>query len=497
MTGHTLSIDAGTTLIKAVVFDHSGRTLVVASRQTVLQSTGSGIVEQDMRAVRDAAIEASREAVGRAGGRVDRICITAQGDGAWFVDHGDEPLRPAILWNDARSRNIVDRWISGGILDRAFDINGSQGNLGLPNAIMAHLLESDPSALDRASAVLTCGSWIYLSLTGRQALHVSEASAPWLDIAAGTYSSELLKLYGLSGHSSLLPPVVSSAESVTPLLPSLAEAIGVPAGTPVILAPYDVVATAAGAGSIEPGDAFCIFGTTLCTGVVTADALVKTPQSGLTLLTGQDTSIRAFPSLSGTAVLHWLASILGLGGPSEVTALAAGVAAGSDGVTVWPYLSPAGERNPFLDPDARGVIAGLSTGHTRAHLAKATLEGLSHVVRESLELSGSPTSSLTISGGGAASDQWCSTLADVTQLVTTRASDEQVGAKGALLYGAVATGEFASLADASRHLLGEHTSFTPDSASAELYSVRHADFIESRAALASRWGNWPRSGAGS
>lgn len=487
----TLCIDAGTSLIKAVVFDESGHELVVARRPTVVMSPVGGHAEQDMRAVWAAVVEAVREAAAASPQPIGCVAVTAQGDGAWVVDRRGEPIGPAILWNDARSRTTVDRWVADGTLDRLFAINGALGNMGLPNAILASSLEADPTALDGAAAVLTCGSWLFLALTGHRGLHVSEASAPWLDVSTGTYSTDVLSLSGLASFRALVPPLFSDADVVQPLKRELAEVLDLPPGVPVVLAPYDVVATAAGGGTVEPGAAFCILGTTLCTGIVVAEADTSGRASGLTLrVSNRGPFIRAFPTLAGTGVVDWMASILGLPDAAAVVALAETAPAGAAGLGIWPYLSPAGERAPFLDGDARGVIAGLSFGHGREHLARATVEGLAHVVRDCLEASGASPTELAISGGGSASDLWCSAIADICGVTVIRAADSQIGAKGAMIYAAVATGEFASVQDAAASLVRAADRFDPDAAVRALHDARHVDFLASRAAFGTRWSTW-------
>lgn len=491
MSGATLCIDAGTTLIKAVVFDERGREIAIARRPTLVASPAPGFAEQDMLEVWTAVVESASEAIAASPQTIGRVALTAQGDGAWMIGHDGEPVRTAMLWNDARARRIVDRWESDGTLDRAFAINGSLGNMGLPHAIIRTLLDQDPSALDAVASVVTCGSWLFSKLTGVVGMHVSEASAPWLDIADGAYSPELLELYGLEAHRGLIPPVLSDAAVNQPVLRAVAARLGLAPETPVVLAPYDVVATAAGGGTVGDGAAFCILGTTLCTGIVAPSADTSGAAAGLTLRVSNDGPfVRAYPTLAGTGVIDWMARLLGLADAASVVALAADAPPGSGGLGVWPYFSPAGERAPFLDGDARGVIAGLSFEHSREHLARATVEGLAHVVKDCLDASGVQPSELTVSGGGAASDLWCETIADVTGVPTARTGDSQIGAKGALIHAAVATGDHPSVADAAAALVVSSDRFEPRAGLVELHRARHDDFLASRDAFAKRWSTW-------
>lgn len=490
-SGATLCVDAGTTLIKAVVFDDTGTELVVATRTTAIRSPHPGWSEQDMNEVLEAVIESIAEAADRSPLPVTALAVTAQGDGAWMLDADGRPVGNAPLWNDARALDVIDRWEADGTLTAAFRLNGSLGNLGLPHSILAWIREHDPAALERVAEVTTCGGWLYGALTGTRGLHPSEASAPWLDIASGEISEGLLELYGLGDRRSLVPAVLDDDELTRPLLDDIAERVGLPPGVPLTLAPYDVVTTATGGGSVAVGSAFTILGTTLCTGILIDAPDTTGEPSGLTLLGGTgNATVRAFPTLAGTGVIEWMRELLGLPDAAAFVQLAADAPPGASGVRVWPYFSPAGERAPFLDPDARGVIAGLSFEHTRADLARATVEGLGHVIRDCLEASGAAPSELVLSGGGSASELWCRSIADITGVTTVRVDGTQVGAKGALLYALVAAGRYGSLADAADALVVRSGVFAPDAANRELFDRRHEDFLATRAALASRWSVW-------
>lgn len=491
--GATLAVDAGTSLIKAVVFDERGYEQVVVRRTTAIDSPHPGWAEQDMNEVRDAVWDCVADAARQYGHPIARIAITGQGDGVWMIGHDGAPVRPAVLWNDARAADIVEGWTRDGLIEKAFRVNGSLGNLGLPHAILAWFLAEDPAVLEDVRDVVTCGSWLFESLTGARGLHPSEASAPWLDAATGQYSDELFALYGLRSVRELIPPVLSNDELTQPLLSTAAERIGLDAGIPVTLAPYDVVTTATGGGSIAVGSGFCILGTTLCTGTLVDTVDTSATPTGLTLHGGEGHPItRAFPTLAGTGVIEWVREVLGVEDAAALTELARGSEPGANGVRMWPYLSPAGERMPFLDADARGILGGITFGTGRADIARSTLEGLAHVIRDCLDASGAHVTELVLSGGGSASDLWCQVIADVTGVPTVRVAGTQVGAKGAMLYAAVAAGEYEDLLSASESLVQRQETFTPNASTRDLFDERHEDFLRTRETLTQRWRGWDR-----
>lgn len=471
-------VDAGTTVIKAVVFDSTGRELAVTRRDTQVQHPRREWAEQDMTEVWDAVVATVREATERVPNPVRLLAVTAQGDGAWLVGGDHQPLRPAILWNDGRAADIVRGWRDDGVLERAYRTNGSLTNAGLPNSILRALGDLDPAT------ALTCGGWLFLKLTGVLGIEKSEASAPWLDIRAGAYDTALTDLYGID--PAVLPPLLT--EQVHPLT---ATELGLPAGTPVVLAPYDIVTTALGTGATSAGKATCILGTTLCTEMLVEAPDTSGEPSGLTLDFGvPGLLMRSFPTLAGTGVLDWLVDLLGLTDHTALTELAAQAPPGADGLRVLPYLSPAGERAPFLDPAASGLVTGLLFGHGRTHLARAVLEGLAHVIRDCLEAAPGRPVELALCGGGAASALWCQLIADITGVPTVSTEDTQVGAKGALVFALTALGDYPDLTAAAAALVRPAARFTPDAEVRDLHDREHAEFLATRELAAGRWAAW-------
>jgi xylulokinase len=504
--GVAVCVDAGTTVIKTVVFDADGRELAVTRRDTAVAHPTRERSEQDMGEVWDAVVGTVREAVERVDRPVRLIALTAQGDGAWLVDAAGRPVRPAVLWNDGRAADVVAGWRSEGVLDEAFRTNASLTNAGLPNAVLRVLDAEEPDVLNRAAAVLTCGGWLLLRLTDVLGIDTSEASAPWLDIRQGAYSDELVALYGLEHRRNLLPPLLHDSDRVHPLSTDAAGQLGIPADTPVVIAPYDIVSTAVGSGATDPGQATSVLGTTLCTETVITQPDTAGEPSGLTLALGRpERLLRAFPTLAGTGVIDWTVALLGLPGPAAVSELAAQAPPGADGLRVLPYLSPAGERAPFLDAAASGLLTGATFAHGREHVARAVLEGLAHVIRDCLTAvrGGSaarpaPTTptEVRLCGGGAASALWCQIIADVTGVEAVCTEDTETGAKGALLTALTALGDHADVSAAATALVRERHRFVPDKAVRDLHDAEHAEFLSTRALAAQRWGHWRAAGAG-
>lgn len=500
-----ICLDVGTTMIKAVGYDDAGAVAVTVREPAAVRSPHPGWSEQDMGEVWDAVVRGVRGVVAEIGGDVAYVAVTAQGDGCWPVDAHGEPTGPAILWNDARAAAIVDGWARTGVLDRAYAISRSTTFPGLSNAILAWLGEHEPERAERTERVLTCGGWVFSRLTGRLVTDSSDACVPFMDPVARQYSDDLFTLYGLEWARWLLPRPLDDDARAVPLTGRAAAELGVAPGTPAVLAPYDIAATAIGVGAVSPGQACAILGTTLCTEVVATD-----PRTGNTAGANTDGGdagggpaaggftvplglpgryLHAFPTLAGTGVLDWACEVLGLGGPRELVELADGVPPGSDGLVFLPYLSPAGERAPFVDARARGSFLGLSSEHGRAHLARAVLEGLSLVIRDCLAASGVTPTDLRVAGGGSASPVWLRMLADVTGIPVVRSVDDEAGARGAYLVGRLATGAATDSARDAEAYVGVRDVVEPEAGSSRTYAGLYETFLELRGTVSTTWGH--------
>lgn len=434
-----IGLDVGTSRVKAVRFDDEWRAVDVESCDSEVERHADGRREQDMQRVWQSVCAVLTAVAGRSNDPITLVAATAQGDGCWLIDAGGDPIAPAMLWNDNRAADIVRRWQRDGLLDEAFRRNGCFGSPGIPHAQLAWLRESRPDILERATTLLSCGSWVHYKLTGRRVLDVTDAANPFLDARSREYAPEILDLFGLRELERLLPALVDGARRVAPLRPDVAERLGLPDDVAVAAAPYDVPATATGIGAVSERSAFAVLGTTLCVGTITADPLLERAPNGLTLPAGDAARwLVAHATMIGTEVLDWAAGLLGLPDAAAVSRLAA-QSSRHDLPLVLPYFSPAGERSPFLDPSVRATITGIDNDHTPSDIARAVIEGLAMVIRDCLEAGENPDQ-LKVCGGGARSDIWCQAVADAIGRPVVRPALAEVGAFGAALTGSVDAG---------------------------------------------------------
>ncbi|MEG9438244.1 carbohydrate kinase [Edaphobacter sp. HDX4] len=483
-----LSVDVGTSVVKSVMYTDDGRELALARRDTVVLSPRPGFAEQDMNSVWAAVVATIREVSQNLHEPVNGISITAQGDGCWLVDAIGNPTGNAVLWNDGRAKDIIDAWQQSGLLQQAFEISGCMGFPGLSNAILRWLEQNDPDRIRRSRWVLSCNGWIFSKLTGRFVADHSDASNPFGDATRRAYSDDLAKLYKLRKHLHLLPARQANAELTAPLAPNAAQEIGIALDTPVIIAPYDIVTTAYGCGTVRPGQACVILGTTICTETITSSVDLKAAYAGTTIILDEDLYLRAMPTLTGCEALTWAMKLLSCKDLQGLESLAATAPAGANGVFFLPYLSSAGERAPFLAPYAHGSFIGLQLSHGRADMARAVYEGLAFVIRECLSAtSEAEPAEIRLCGGGSRSDFFCQVIADVCGIAAIRTGDSEVGARGAFLFALTATGVYATLEEAAVQHLPPSQTFEPSKATIGAYMERYRLFLELRRLSHLQW----------
>ena len=455
-----IAVDAGTSVIKAVAFDREGREVALAREKTEVLHPRADFAEQSMDAVWTAVVNTVRNVSSRLQEPVDGIAMTAQGDGCWLVDAEGHPTGNAILWNDGRAAEVVEDWRGKGTITQAFRVSGSVAYAGLPNAILHWLREHQPARLAAARYALTCNGWIFAQMTGRFVADLSDASNPFADVKQGEYSDELIGLYQIEKERHLLPPVARGADLVAVLTARAASELNVAADTPVVMAPYDIVSTAYGAGATLPGQACLILGTTICAEAITANLDLSEEAAGTTIALEDGLHLRAMPTLTGCETLEWIVQLLGLTDIAALDSLAA-TAESTDGILFLPYLSPAGERAPFLEPRARGSFHGLTLTHTKAQVARSVFEGLSFAIRECLQRCAKDITEVRVCGGGARSDLWCQIVADVTGLTVLRPVENEIGARGAFLFALKATGTLSDISEGVQRYPVKINAFSP------------------------------------
>lgn len=434
-----LGIDLGTSVVKAAAFATDGEIMAVEGRRVKLYNPRPECSEQDIEETLEALGEVVHAVTRDTNEPVEAIGLTGQGDGLWLLDEEGRSVRRAMTWLDARANSVVEEWMSSGVFEEYYRKSGNITFPGTPAAIMSALSKEDPESLERASTAGYCKDVALQRLTGERATDASDASEPFMDHESRDYDPGILELFGLEEYQRLLAPIDPSPGPMRPLNAEGAQLIGLPEGTPVHNGPFDLPATAMGAGVTRVGDGVIIVGTTLACEVLTDRVDTSGEPGGQTLCALEpDRWLRAMPAMVGTASMDLTLGLLG-SEHEEIEEFLAESPPGANGVTVLPFFSRSGERAPFVEPDARGQLSGMTLGTTRADVVRAVAEGVGYAARHCLEAAGL-SGEVTICGGGAESLAWRQVLADVLQQPLKIARRPEVGARGAAMAAMISAG---------------------------------------------------------
>ncbi|PBB35179.1 MULTISPECIES: FGGY family carbohydrate kinase [unclassified Mesorhizobium] len=445
-----IGIDASTTAVKAIAFARDGSELFQARETYPLSNPAPGHFEQDAEHWWAALLSALQQ-VAKAidASRVKAIAIAHQRESFTLIDNAGKPLIPAILWLDERARRQVARFSEELGREAIRDWSGKPPDPTPALYALAWLTEHRPQALAEAAAVVDVHAFFVHRLTGR--LVTSTASADplgLLDIAHGVWHPRLVEAAGLRPEQ--LPELAAPGEVCGTLSESVAAAIGLKAGTPVIAGAGDGQAMGLGMGVYGPGKSYLSLGSGVVSGnysgtVTTSDAfrtLVSPTGSGFML----ETVLR-----SGMQLVDWIVRTTGAPSAAVLEKAAKDVAPGSDGLLVMPYW--AGVMSPYWDGSARGAIVGLSLDHEPKHLFRAVLEGIAleqAIATEAMEEQTGKADAMIAAGGGTNCALLMEIMASVLERPLFVSPVNEAAALGAAMLAASAIGWFASPEEAAK-----------------------------------------------
>ncbi len=410
-----LGIDIGTSGSKGVLVATDGTILARAHRSHGTSRPHPGWVEHDAESVwwQDFLALVGELLPAAEGRTVAGLGVSGIGPVLLPADAEGTPLRPAILYGvDTRATEEIDELTTELGAEAVLSRGGSALSSQAVGPKIRWLAKHEPDVYRRTGMLLMCSSYLVHRLTGRYVLdhHSASQCDPIYDLHARTWSAEWAPRVA---PGLVLPDLAWPTEVVGHVSGKAAAETGLPEGLPVTAGTVDAWAEATSVGVRAPGDVMVMYGTTMFFVQVLTD---PRPHPALWGTCGAypDTYTLAAGMATSGAVTEWLRELVG-GDFADLVAQAAQVPAGSRGLLLLPYF--AGERTPIFDPDARGVLAGLTTNHGRAEVYRAALEGISYGVRHNLEAmatAGGGAGRLVAVGGGTQGGLWTQIVSDVT-----------------------------------------------------------------------------------
>jgi glycerol kinase len=445
---YILALDQGTTSSRTIIFDQNGNVVSVAQQEFRQIFPEPGWVEHDPREIWATQSNVAAEALGKARLRPDDIAaigITNQRETTVVWDRATgAPVCNAIVWQDRRTAAVCDKLKARGLASMIRRKTGLVVDAYFSGTKLQWILNNIPDAKAKARrgelAFGTVDSWLVWNLTSGR-VHItdpSNASRTMLfNIHTNEWDAELLKLFGVP--RSMLPEVRSSSEvyGETNLFGGAIPIAGI-AG--------DQQAALFGQVCTKPGMVKNTYGTG-CFMLMHAGPKPIVSQNNLLTTVAWRIDDRTEYALEGSifiagAVVQWLRDGLGIIQSShDVEALAA-QAPDNAGVYLVPAF--AGLGAPHWDAYARGALLGLTRGSTRAHIARAALEGIAYQVADVLHAMESDAKirlkELRVDGGACSNNLLMQFQADLLGVPVVRPRISETTALGAAYLAGLAVG---------------------------------------------------------
>jgi len=452
-----IGVDIGTQSTKALLVARDGTILAQAQRGYAPDTPRPNWAEQHAE-VWLAAVEHCVAEVARAvpGTPVKAICVSSLYGGSGIpVDAAIRPLHPCLIWMDRRAEAQVD-WVRAHVdLERLGAITGNGVDSYHGFTKMMWLRDERPEVWAATVMLLPPNAFVIQRLTGEVAVDHSSAGniGGVYDLSARGWSAEMLDALHIPRR--IMPDrLVDPSDVVGGLTAAAAARLGLEAGTPVVAGGVDAAVATFAAGVVAPGNHVAMIGTSMCWGTIapSADASHGLVAFPYVINTGTDLYVFGGAATAGAAVSwfreQFCQAEIGAARAADrdphalLDEAAAGLGPGAQGIVFLPYLM--GERSPVWDSRASGAFVGLNLFHTRAHLYRAVLEGVTFALRHNMEagVRGAATLDrrLIVVGGAAKSDLWMRIIADVTGFPVWTIREDVEAALGAARLAAIGGG---------------------------------------------------------
>lgn len=476
-------LDIGTSGCKCTIMSADGK-LLASSYQEYTALRTADRQEIDAEELWCAVKTVMQNAVRESGEEMTALTVTSFGECCVVMDKEGKVLAPIMLYTDPRGQEEV-RQLSGQLGEKQiYQISGHRPNAMyfLPKLmwIRTHM----PAVYERIARILPIHSFIIYRLSGEAVTDYSLASRLMMfDVRTLEWSDTLLKAGGISAD--ILPAVAETGTVVGTVRGEIASQLGLCKDLQIVVGCQDQIAAAIGAGVMKPGMAVNGSGTVECITSVFQE-IPEHPalfDGGFAMIPVLGCYVTYITIFSGGALLQWYRNEFGekakalaeQTGKSIYSILDEQAGTKPSGLLVLPHF--AGAANPYMNPEAKGAICGLTLSTSAADVYRGILEGITYETRvniECLERAGIRIGKLRTTGGGARSHLWTQIKADILKRPFATVSADEAGAAGSIMLAGTAVGTYASLSEAME-MTKERIQFTP-AADCERYEENYARY---------------------
>ena len=471
-----IGVDLGTSAVKLLLMDEKGNIKKIVSKEYQLFFPHPGWSEQKPEdwfkqviiGIKELISDCNKESV--AG-----ISFGGQMHGLVLLDDKDNVIRPAILWNDGRTKEETDYLNNVIGKDKLSEYTSNIAFTGFTAPKILWVRKNEPDNFKKINKIMLPKDYLVYRLSGAFSTDYSDASGMLLlDVKNKRWSKEMLDICGITEKK--LPKLYESYEVVGNLKSDIAKELGLTEKVKIIAGAGDNAAAAIGTGTVGDGSCNISLGTS-GTIFIASKKFGVDENNALHSFAHADGNYHLMGCMLSAASCNkwWSEEILKTNNYSEeqnaITKL------GENNVYFLPYLM--GERSPHNDPMARAMFMGMSMDTTREDMTQAVLEGVAYALRDSLEVArslGIKIERTKICGGGAKSPLWKKMIANILNLKVDIIESEEGPALGAAILAAVGCGEYANVEEAVNKLINVVETIEPEYELVEKYDKGYEKF---------------------
>ena len=442
ITMYYIGVDLGTSAVKLLLMEGSGKICNIVSKEYPLFFPHPGWSEQNPEDWFTQSIEGIKELTeGIDRKEVAGIGFGGQMHGLVTLDKDDNVIRPAILWNDGRTGEETEYLNTVIGKEKLSQYTANIAFAGFTAPKILWMQKHEPENFKKVVKIMLPKDYLAYRLSGSFCTDVSDASGMLLlDVKNRCWSKEMLEICHITEEQ--LPKLYESWQVVGNLKAEVAKELGFSEDVKVVAGAGDNAAAAVGTGTVGDGQCNISLGTSGTIFISSKDFGVD-ENNALHSFDHADGSYHLMGCMLSAASCNkwWSEEILKT---KDFAAEQAPIQKlGENQVFFLPYLM--GERSPHNNPDARGVFFGMSMDTTRADMTQAVLEGVAFGLRDSLEVArslGIHIERTKICGGGAKSPLWKKIIANVMNLKVDVPENEEGPSMGGAMLAAVGCGEY-------------------------------------------------------